>query len=492
MNQLVSRRKMGFSTLPLQKRKEPHAFHYLAQRTSFWLAILSLIAFVAGNMVGQHGWRVFWKSVLGREDDSLIVYTGTVTPLAQVPDAELWARYGGNSADHLFREVPQSALEALPAYNPRAGLDAVYSVGYMGSYETGAENSGSHPGVDIRVPVGTPVRAIANGVVSEVRNDGGGFGKVVVLRHPNVPDPANSRKTTVLFSDYAHLSAILVSENDIVQKGDIIALSGDTGDVSGAHLHFQIDRADAPWHPYWPFTTEDLSAARLTSNKAINTGFHREEGQQYTVNPLLYVQSNYPAVTTVAQENGDTTSSAKSAAGASSSVTWLSRAQSRLAARRITRLASLHASTPVTVRRSTVISYADTTVASSRSSAASSSATVVKSREVVVSRTTTLAVPTPVASLEITHDGSYTERGWERVRLTLLDADGNVVRSPILDRDIVLRAAYGTADFAPAMLSVLDFQDGKAEVGVLPYGRRTVVIEVQPFGVMSQPLRYTK
>ncbi|MDD5740297.1 MAG: hypothetical protein PHO20_06040, partial [Candidatus Peribacteraceae bacterium] len=75
MTHLVSRKTLGFHATPLHRAAEPHAFHYLAQRTSFWVAILSLLAFVTGNMIGQHGWQVFWKSVMGRDDDSLIVYT---------------------------------------------------------------------------------------------------------------------------------------------------------------------------------------------------------------------------------------------------------------------------------------------------------------------------------------------------------------------------------------------------------------------------------
>ncbi|MDD5041665.1 MAG: M23 family metallopeptidase [Candidatus Peribacteraceae bacterium] len=492
MTQLVSRKKLGFGATPLHRHVEPHAFHFLAQRKSFWVAILSLLAFVTGNMIGQHGWQVFWKSVMGHDNDSLIVYTGTVTPIALVPDYTRWKTYGGNAEDHTYREVPQDLLIALPPYSaalsdPKAR--AIYSVSYMGSYTTGQENSGSHPAVDIRVPIGTPVRSIAAGIVSEVK-DATGFGKTVVIRHPNIPDPSRPTQSTVLYSNYAHLSVTYVKEGDIVEKGEQIALSGMTGDATGPHLHFQIDRGDAPWHPYWPFTSEELRAAGYSTTQAVNRGFHADRGTSFTVNPLLYVQAGYAPVLTVVQ--AASAGSARSSASSISSQTWLSRVQARIAQRRAEYLA---------LQPATTVAVHEAANASSLSSApqtpppsSEAAGEVVQRREVVVSRDEELppAAGTPVASVEITHDGSYSDRGWERVRLTLLDARGNVVTSPMLTRDIVLRASFGSADFQPDALSVLDFANGRAEVSVLPHGRRTLIIEAMPFGSQSQPMRYAK
>jgi len=93
----------GFSSTSLHCRREPHSLHYLKQKTSFWIAVISLFAFVAGNMVGQHGWYTFWASVLGEGDDSLIAYTGTVTPLAEIVDYTCWAKFGGDFKSHTFR-----------------------------------------------------------------------------------------------------------------------------------------------------------------------------------------------------------------------------------------------------------------------------------------------------------------------------------------------------------------------------------------------------
>src|SRR3989338_3953731 len=108
--------RTGFAHSHLYRRREPHAFQFLSQRVTFWVAALSVIAFVTGNMMGQHGWHVFWKSVLGGYDDSLIVYTGTVSPVEYVPDYTKWSLYGGNAEEHTYRQVPKDVLIPLPSY----------------------------------------------------------------------------------------------------------------------------------------------------------------------------------------------------------------------------------------------------------------------------------------------------------------------------------------------------------------------------------------
>ena len=87
-----------------------------------------------------------------------------------------------------------------------------------------------HRGVDLSVPEGTEVRAMAP---ARVRFAGvqSGFGNVVWLDH-------GGEVLTV----YAHLSAIRVRTGDKVEGHDVVGLSGSTGDARGAHLHFEIWR----------------------------------------------------------------------------------------------------------------------------------------------------------------------------------------------------------------------------------------------------------
>lgn len=93
-------------------------------------------------------------------------------------------------------------------------------------------NSGdNHEGLDIGTPIGTPVYAIANGVVVATYAVGG-TGKAVYVRH-NV----NGRHYT---SIYMHLSSYNVKMNDVVTKDSIVGYSGCTGQCYGAHLHLGI------------------------------------------------------------------------------------------------------------------------------------------------------------------------------------------------------------------------------------------------------------
>lgn len=85
-----------------------------------------------------------------------------------------------------------------------------------------------HNGIDIAAPVGTPVYASDDGVVicAEYKNS---FGNIVKIDHGNGFE-----------TYYAHNSDILVSLNEPVKKGQLIALMGSTGNSTGAHCHFEI------------------------------------------------------------------------------------------------------------------------------------------------------------------------------------------------------------------------------------------------------------
>lgn len=87
-----------------------------------------------------------------------------------------------------------------------------------------------HRGVDLDVATGTPVRAMAGG---RVRFAGvmSGFGNVVWLDHG-----------ATILTLYAHLSEIHVRQGAPVGAGDVVGLSGASGDVTAPHLHFEVWR----------------------------------------------------------------------------------------------------------------------------------------------------------------------------------------------------------------------------------------------------------
>ena len=86
-----------------------------------------------------------------------------------------------------------------------------------------------HNGVDFALPSGTPVISPADAVVEKVAYQAGGAGRYIILRH--------SREYQTI---YMHLSKPLVRAGQTVKRGERIALSGNTGISTGAHLHYEF------------------------------------------------------------------------------------------------------------------------------------------------------------------------------------------------------------------------------------------------------------
>ncbi len=90
-----------------------------------------------------------------------------------------------------------------------------------------------HSGVDFGCPAGTTVRASAAGKVVFCGWDSTGYGNLIRIAHP---DGSETR--------YAHLAAFITSSGAAVYSGQPIATSGATGNVTGAHLHWEYRRED--------------------------------------------------------------------------------------------------------------------------------------------------------------------------------------------------------------------------------------------------------
>lgn len=121
------------------------------------------------------------------------------------------------------------SLAALACSVPRWPVDGTVTSPY-GLRHDGGLDFGIHRGVDISVPTGTPVRAMAPGRV-EFAGTMRGYGRVVILDH-------GSGVRTV----YAHLSQLSAETGQELHGRPVIGLSGSTGTSSGPHLHFELLR----------------------------------------------------------------------------------------------------------------------------------------------------------------------------------------------------------------------------------------------------------
>jgi murein DD-endopeptidase MepM/ murein hydrolase activator NlpD len=106
-------------------------------------------------------------------------------------------------------------------------------------------NGLQNDGIDVSVPEGTPVKAAEDGVIAYAGNELKGYGNLVLVRHSNG-----------FVTAYAHASEILVKRGDQVKRGQVIARSGQTGNVSSPQLHFEIRKGANPVDP-----TQYLSGA---------------------------------------------------------------------------------------------------------------------------------------------------------------------------------------------------------------------------------------
>lgn len=99
--------------------------------------------------------------------------------------------------------------------------------------KAGAMWAAKHSGQDLVVNSGTAVMSVHGGTVVKAGPNGGGdgpaYGNAIVIKHDN-----NT------YSQYAHLSQVKVSVGQSVSTGQVIGLSGSTGNSSGPHLHFEI------------------------------------------------------------------------------------------------------------------------------------------------------------------------------------------------------------------------------------------------------------
>ena len=148
-----------------------------------------------------------------------------------------------------------------------------------------------HSGMDIKIPVGTPIIAAGPGKVTWAgyglfagRYDPDDpYGKAVMIRHNF------GYKGALLYTVYAHLDQVVVDEGQQVEAGDLLGLSGKTGSTSGPHLHFEV-RLDESGQGFFSTRNPELwlvppQGWGVLAGKIMNTGGRKVKGQLVIVRP---------------------------------------------------------------------------------------------------------------------------------------------------------------------------------------------------------------
>ncbi|MEZ5820252.1 MAG: peptidoglycan DD-metalloendopeptidase family protein [Xanthobacteraceae bacterium] len=126
---------------------------------------------------------------------------------------------------------PSETTSALPSF--RWPVRGKVITGY------GAKTNGkANDGINLAVPEGTPVKAAEDGVVAYSGNELKGYGNLILVRHSNGYVTA-----------YAHASELLVRRGDTIKRGQVIAKSGQSGEVGSPQLHFEIRKGSSPVDP---------------------------------------------------------------------------------------------------------------------------------------------------------------------------------------------------------------------------------------------------
>jgi murein DD-endopeptidase MepM/ murein hydrolase activator NlpD len=141
------------------------------------------------------------------------------------------AQAGPTAEENAAAASPGEATGALPTFRWPVRGKVITSYGAK-------TNGKSNDGINLAVPEGTPVKAAEDGVVAYSGNELKGYGNLVLVRHSNGYVTA-----------YAHASELLVKRGDPIKRGQVIAKSGQSGEVGSPQLHFEIRKGSSPVDP---------------------------------------------------------------------------------------------------------------------------------------------------------------------------------------------------------------------------------------------------
>jgi murein DD-endopeptidase MepM/ murein hydrolase activator NlpD len=121
----------------------------------------------------------------------------------------------------------QDGVISVPSDKPVK--TAAFTSGYGVRSDPFKGGAAMHAGIDLSGPVGTPIYATADGVVTESGYNSGGYGNLVKIEHGRGIE-----------TRYGHLSAIGVRKGQRVTRGQLIGRMGSTGRSTGSHLHYEV------------------------------------------------------------------------------------------------------------------------------------------------------------------------------------------------------------------------------------------------------------
>ena len=133
---------------------------------------------------------------------------------------------------------PEAAKAPVAEPEQTASVSGEFRWPARGRVIAGFGANGGNEGINIAVPEGTPVKAAEAGTVTYAGSEVKGYGNLVLIRHENG-----------YVSAYAHNGSLNVKRGEQVKRGQVIATSGQTGNVTSPQLHFEIRKGATPVDP---------------------------------------------------------------------------------------------------------------------------------------------------------------------------------------------------------------------------------------------------
>ncbi len=168
-----------------------------------------------------------------------VVRANRVRDVTQVAiGTHLWIPGARRAPSSKVLAAPAAAVARAAAAQRVTDVDFAWPVRGRVSSGFGTRRGRAHDGIDIPARRGTPIRAAEAGRVIHSGSDLGDYGRVVILKH------AGPYKTV-----YAHNRRNHVRKGEFVEKGEVIAEVGASGNARGPHIHFEVRNGQNPLNP---------------------------------------------------------------------------------------------------------------------------------------------------------------------------------------------------------------------------------------------------
>ena len=163
-----------------------------------------------------------------------------------------------------WKKLDNLQVGAIAVPSEKPVRTAAFTSGYGVRSDPFGGGATRHMGIDLAGPVGTPIYATADGVVSASGYNNGGYGNLIKLDHGRGVE-----------TRYGHLSAMMVTAGQRISRGQLIGRMGSTGRSTGSHLHYEVRIEGKAVNPIPFMKSTDYLLAMQRSGGGVSMDSHQ-------------------------------------------------------------------------------------------------------------------------------------------------------------------------------------------------------------------------